>query len=695
MSDAMYGFATGFAQGFTSTYAARKQNEAAEERDKIRFGAQAFLKEKSAYEANKAADEATISQAKAFIRTNGLPENALMNIYDMIKAEYTTTQMVDIVNAQGASFSDIPPPPSNEEITTSTLNAPENEQTDELINMASDALDSPEITNAPGVSVPDADSRAKPDTSTAPKNDPFAEYAKQIQETVGVDADYFAQVTAGYRAPDRAPRMKFTPGTTKSTSENLSFEKQAVLAAMADPAWDDNNYSGNITLLANYKAQLSPDSSKARTFETPKELALFNLMHSEAYKALEEDPAGQNALLQSLESSFSNKGTATTYTAGNYASDLSKFKLMLASEKPEEVAEAEQWFLTVKPVREEALRSVAALTKDPEEPDTLALMYVNAEGRNMMGTGIANDKGSYTLTDGTVVEKDKILNATTIDMADARTKAVQAASGIYGDVSKAQISTTVAAQNLMRLDRMAFDNENVLKTVAGGGSSLVSSFSKEMQGLVGLLGDLQERDPTQSSTSLLAGINSEVDMMLDGGKITDEVARAYKEFNAAIVRTIFATGKALGQQGNGFSNQDYQVISKSLVNANSYEAFSNNLRRLTTELYGTWNATAVDARKNGLVQNVMMMPGGSEIVGSSLMGVEEYYQSDAGKSQSNVYEWSKGKAKPRGNGAVIETASQDDVARGMPEAFLGEKVIMFIETGPDGKATGTVRYERY
>lgn len=693
MSDAMYGFATGFAQGFSTTYAARVQSEAQAEQDKIRFGAQAFLKERSAYEANKAADEAVVSQAKAFIRTNNLPDNALMNIYDMIKADYTTTQMVDIVNAQGASFSDIPPPPAVTNNTTT--NAPENDQTDELINMASDALDSTSTTNAPGVSVPDADGQAKPDTSTAPKNDPFAQYAKQIQETVGVDADYFTQVLGGYQAPERAPRMKFTPGTTKSTSENLSFEKQAILAAMADPNWSDTNYSGNITILANYKAQLSPDSTKERTFETPKELAVFNLMNSEAYTSLEDDPAKQNDLLQELERSFSNKGTTTTYTAGNYAADLSKYTLMLLSDDITEAAEAETWFTTVKPVREEALKSVAALTKDPDEPETLALMYLNAEGRNMMGTGVASKDGAYTLTDGTVVEKDKVLNATTIDMADARTKAVQAASNVYGDVSKAQISTTVAAQNLMRLDRMAFDNENVLKTVAGGGSSLVSSFSKEMQGLVGLLGELQKQDPTQSSTSLRASIDAEVDAMLADNRITDEVARAYKEFNAAIVRTIFATGKALGQQGNGFSNQDYQVISKSLVNANSYEAFSNNLRRLTTELYGTWNATAVDARNNALVQNVMMMPGGSEIVGSSLMGVEEYYQSDAGKSQANVYEWSKGKAKPRANGAVIETASQDDVARGMPEAFLGEKVIMFIETGPDGKATGTVRYERY
>jgi hypothetical protein len=688
MSDAMYGFATGFADGFTKSYSARLANEAAEKKDKIRFGAQAWLNEKSAYDATKAADTAIVNQAKAFIRTNNLPEASLMNIYDMISSDYTPTMMLDTINAQGAKFE------APEVVTDARVTTTVDQQTDELIDTASTALNSPSSGNMPGVSVVDADG-VNGDTSTAPKDDPFAKYAKEIQETVGADSDYFNQVLGGYTAPDRGPRMKFTPGSSTKKTENLSFEKQAVLAAMADPEWKTEDYSGNITLLAKYKAELSPDSTKKRVFETPKELALFNLMGSDAYTALKDDPMGQNALLQSLESSFSNKGTSTTYTAGNYASDLSKFKLMLGSDKPEEVAAAEEWFRTVKPVREEALKSVAALTKDPEEPDTFAIMYIADGGGTMMGTATKGEGGNYVLTDGTQIGKNSISNVTTIDMADARTKAVQAASTIYGGVSKAQISTSVAAQNLMRLDRMAFDNENVLKTVAGGGSSLISSFSNEMQGLVGLLGELQKKDPDQSQTSLLSGINTEVDSMLDGGKITDEVARAYKEFNAAIVRTIFATGKALGQSGNGFSNQDYQVISKSLVNANSYEAFSNNLRRLTNELYGTWDATAVDARKNGLIRNVMMMPGGKEIVGNSLMGVQEYYQSDDGSSQINVYEWSQGKAKPRANGAVIESGTQQDVIAGMPKEFLGKKVIVFIEKGADGKSTGVTRYERY
>jgi hypothetical protein len=688
MSDAMYGFATGFADGFTKSYSARLANEAAEKKDKIRFGAQAWLNEKSAYDATKAADTAIVNQAKAFIRTNNLPEASLMNIYDMISSDYTPTMMLDTINAQGAKFE------APEVVTDARVTTTVDQQTDELIDTASTALNSPSSGNMPGVSVVDADG-VNGDTSTAPKDDPFAKYAKEIQETVGADSDYFNQVLGGYTAPDRGPRMKFTPGSSTKKTENLSFEKQAVLAAMADPEWKTEDYSGNITLLAKYKAELSPDSTKKRVFETPKELALFNLMGSDAYTALKDDPMGQNALLQSLESSFSNKGTSTTYTAGNYASDLSKFKLMLGSDKPEEVAAAEEWFRTVKPVREEALKSVAALTKDPEEPDTFAIMYIADGGGTMMGTATKGEGGNYVLTDGTQIGKNSISNVTTIDMADARTKAVQAASTIYGGVSKAQISTSVAAQNLMRLDRMAFDNENVLKTVAGGGSSLISSFSNEMQGLVGLLGELQKKDPDQSQTSLLSGINTEVDSMLDGGKITDEVARAYKEFNAAIVRTIFATGKALGQSGNGFSNQDYQVISKSLVNANSYEAFSNNLRRLTNELYGTWDATAVDARKNGLIRNVMMMPGGKEIVGNSLMGVQEYYQSDDGSSQINVYEWSQGKAKPRANGAVIESGTQQDVSAGMPKEFLGKKVIVFIEKGADGKSTGVTRYERY
>ena len=48
--DALYGFATGFAQGFSATLTVRMQAEAAQERDKIRFGAQAWLQKENQYQ---------------------------------------------------------------------------------------------------------------------------------------------------------------------------------------------------------------------------------------------------------------------------------------------------------------------------------------------------------------------------------------------------------------------------------------------------------------------------------------------------------------------------------------------------------------------------------------------------------------------------------------------------------------------
>jgi hypothetical protein len=52
---------------------------------------------------------------------------------------------------------------------------------------------------------------------------------------------------------------------------------------------------------------------------------------------------------------------------------------------------------------------------------------------------------------------------------------------------------------------------------------------------------------------------------------------------AASTRYIFAAGKALGQEGNGFSNQDYNNIRSALLNSNNLKSFGANMRTFARE----------------------------------------------------------------------------------------------------------------
>jgi hypothetical protein len=685
MSDALYGFATGFADGFTKSYSARLANDAAEKKDKIRFGAQAWLSEKSTYDANEAADAARVTQAEAFVRVNNLPENSVMNIYDMLEAKITPANIMKQINSTGAVWEDVVP--------TDTASAQTNAM---LGGGGADVTVGKPIAST----VVDVEGSNSTSTAKADPNNPFTKYAQEIQDTVGADSDYFDLVLGGYKRPDRTPTMRFTPGRSSAKTENLSFEKQAVLAAQNDPEWDDTNYSNNITILAKYKKNLSGDE-KAQTFESPKELAVFNLMNSTEYTQLKGQPDAQNDMLVNLEGMFrANSTTAETLTAGVYTSQVSKYTMMLTSVDEGEREKAEQWFLNVKPAHDAAFKAHAALTETPDDAPVFAITYMGKGGKSIYGTAIKDPevKGGYILANDEKIDKDQVTNSLTFDMFDARTKAVQAASTVYGEVSKAQVSTSVAATNLMALDRMVFDNEAVLTTLEGGGTSLFVSGKNELAGVMRLLGEMQQADPEKSTKrSLLDGINGEVDNLLSTDRISEDTARAYKEFNAAVVRTIFATGKALGQSGNGFSNQDYRVISQSLVNANSYEAFSNNLRRLTNELYEGWDAQAVSAQNHALVQNVMRFPGGEEIVGNSVLGVKQYYDSEMGSNSRHVYAWSQGTSDNLENSQVFETADASLVAKGMPKSMVGKKVILFSEvvTDASGNKTATTSWEEY
>jgi len=682
MSDFGDAFA-GFAEGFMTEHARQLELERQDEKDEVRSRAKKFAEEKSVFDQNELADQQIMEKAEALTQSNSIiPNDAVVSIYQMFKGGLTAQQILNQVRTPGSKFDEIiPKPESNVAEQTDTL----------LANEKTEPLPAPDV-KPKGSFLSDLFDKDKKALKSEER------IKSKTLSTLGVDNDYYAEVLAGYIPKKRDANYTFTQGTETKDDNTLSFEKQAVIAAKKDPRWDTSSSTERVTILAEYKQSLSGEASK-QTFETPKELAVFNLMNSPEYEALNNDPEKQNEMLVGLERMFDKEGTNSTLTEGTYRADLSKYTMMLTSDDEGERLEATNWFTKVKPAHDSAFLGLASLTREEGDPDVFAIIYQGDDGKPVFGTGSKVEGGGYQLSDDSIISADRINNVTTVDMSEARTKAVQAASTVYGNVSKAQIATSAAAQNLMSLDRIAFDNEAVLRTLEGGGSSLFSSFSKEVGGLVNLIGDLQENDPNQSSTSLLASINLEVDNM----NISDETANAYKEFNAAVVRTIFATGKALGQSGNGFSNQDYNVISKSVVNANSYEAFSNNLRRLTNELYGTWNATAIDARNNALVQNVMMFPGGQEIVGNSILGVKEYYASDLGKQQASVYEWSQGKALSKKEATLIEKAGEEYLAMDMPKSLLGKKVILFMETRlekqADGStktvATGTYSFEEY
>ena len=207
MSDAWEGFATGFAQGFSTTFSAVRQAKEEEKRDKIRFGAQAFLRQEERYASRKSADQELLNQAKALVASEStIPKDAVFDIYNMLKAKKTTTQIIADVRASGAKFDSIPKP----EESTLSAPAPEDGQTTDILGQTPDA------TAESGSQVMGGQSKEDD------PNNPFTQYRAEIQDAVGLsDNPYFDQVLSGYTPEVRTNKYKFTPGISKTDIVSL------------------------------------------------------------------------------------------------------------------------------------------------------------------------------------------------------------------------------------------------------------------------------------------------------------------------------------------------------------------------------------------------------------------------------------------------------------------------------------------
>jgi hypothetical protein len=97
---------------------------------------------------------------------------------------------------------------------------------------------------------------------------------------------------------------------------------------------------------------------------------------------------------------------------------------------------------------------------------------------------------------------------------------------------------------------------------------------------------------------------------------------------------VFAAGKALGQEGNGFSNQDYKNILSSLKAGNGLEAFIGNLRSFVSE-----RAIFVDTGANSLnsIEEIIDLRQRGATLGYGTMTFEDYSKSEF--APMNYIEW--------------------------------------------------------
>lgn len=715
MSDELYGFATGFADAFSRSYSARLANEAQEkrdklldeqarERDKLRYGLETWKKQQTLYDTKKAADAELRRNADTLISLKGMPADSRARVMELL-AIYDPKDVAEMYDQGRLTFSKIEVK-EDTDIIEPVVVEPEGKkddvdaQTDELLtggvsnSQNTDLSTGGDNTNVQAVN---SDEEVKDDTSTAPKVDarldnPLSE-VKGLREILNVDDDYFNQVVAGYKSEE--PTFKYNVNIKPEVKAATSFEGAALQAAMKDERWSDDP-ANQVTLLAEYKGKLSPTVSN---FDNPKEAALSVMMASEGYQTLvksnkPEDKQAAIDMLAALDEKFDSKSGKLSYSNANFVADVAKYTKMLASQDQAEVLEAKAWFENEKPALEAGFLAVGALTKDDTDTPTFNVMYKGEDGKQFQGLAEkitlkedGKDVTAYKFADGTVRKGDTIVSVVDEDTAKRRQTAVTSASSEYKKVADLQASVVPAVHGLRELDKLALQNEMILTTV-GGGVSLFERFGTEFKSLMKLAGQA-ETDANITRDTLLNQINEDFDRMISGnmvgyGKVDKSDAEAYKEFSAAMVRVIFQTGKALGQQGNGFSNKDYAVIAGSIQASNSYTAFSRNLRRFSKELLTSWQTTASSVEANPLVQQALSFPGAREMIATNIMAPAEWYKTMTPEYVGDL-DWAAGVVTDQQEKFYNVTQEQIETFN-LPEDYLGKNAVIFIgPKKPDGK----------
>jgi hypothetical protein len=598
MSDALAGFAQGFASTFVPTYQARLAADEKEKTDKIRLGASAWLKKEEAYNAAKASDQAIMDQAQALADSESLiPNDAVVDVFNMLKSGRTVKMIVDDVRSAGSSFEKIPEP------DPSLIN-----QTDTILTEKKEE--------------PAAIPIKKPEPDL---NNPFTKYSSQIQEMVGQSEspDYFDQVLSGYNPEKKVSKYKFIPGVTKTdvksleqmlvanitSSEeykNASPEEQQkiILKAYADKKGDGTSglnfgtggvgasmsvwastdegklaiKSGDAIAIANQVKKLQdiitpPTTDKEDAFD-------FDLAdpHGSFFNMWERSADGKKAIAEgdfdkineanaaALENAEKFRG-AINQSVGFDPTTVTQIDMLpgLRQKHKDSPVILEQ-LASIEEGLKSAAKAVAEITSTPK-------MYtVFGTGTNgavsVIGTGEVRN-GKLTIGGEEVSAQDAatmFLASTDAQLDIAKIGAnshMKKRDQLYGSIDFASSALTYLAT----LEQQELGRTTVARLSSGAGELL-----SEIQALKSLSTIINaEGEEVIDRTKLLNQINTHSSL----SKFSAEV----RSIMAQETSLIFDIARAEGNSGTALSNKDYDNYFKSIFNSNELEVIRVNIER--------------------------------------------------------------------------------------------------------------------
>jgi hypothetical protein len=444
--------------------------------------------------------------------------------------------------------------------------------------------------------------------------------AGRITNVSGVYKDQLAQRIAALDLKIEAERKAgLTPEQAVQEALNLFIKGLPEDQTFEEKEAAINHWMSTEGQLLLRVMRFTDKPDKPQEINNLEELATQNLIKSAAYEAASTEARRQMVL--DLKSALSGQ-KKDTLTSSEYAAEYASKTLDLSSDDPAVVAAAQSWFDNIAPALQAGMQAAATASAKPGEQKTVTVTYTTTDGQTRRASGVPTGTG-YTLADGTEVPKESVQNIVSDDDRDYTTKLRNSISVPRTKQRDGMNAMVDLSQQAYALEELAI-NDPVVLTLVGAGTSAVASAKREANTLFTMLQISAEEayDQGMSSQSVVEKVMSD---FLKTNKVSDEVAANYKQFAAKLTRFIFAAGKTLGQEGNGFSNQDYTNILASLKAGNGVESFVKNMRSFVRE-----RSVFTDAGANGLkkMSEVQELRDYGIDLGIETMTYEEYSKSD-------------------------------------------------------------------
>lgn len=420
---------------------------------------------------------------------------------------------------------------------------------------------------------------------------------------------------------------EYNPDDSSSTVKGNSLAQYAEKFGTSEATTTRSDGLGEGELPVEEYATFEIDPPKAGSnFE-------FGTLKKDTYLGVAEDyrRKGDTTLADEIVE-FGNKAfgkdAPTKLTDGDYARLYASYSRMRSSNDPAEKAKAELWFKEEEPALREGLGAAKAIGDKPSE----TVYYITTNGKRILAR--EGDNGTYVPidpTDGESILKSNVTQVETEDSLELIKDSLNAVSTqTKGQRNSLNAATTVAIEGY-DLVQMAKENELVL-TLVGGAGSAIGGVRQEVEALFNVLGETAQSNMDQET------VLGKMYEYIDGtqGISDDEAVAAYKNFSAAMVRYVFAAGKALGQEGNGFSNQDYNNIKSAMFAGKGIEGFEENLQTFARQRMAEASRSAKQLAASGQISFAVE---NGAVFGSDLWTAKEYFENTSVEGDPDYYGW--------------------------------------------------------